>query len=151
MRRDEPVVAGAQRQVDRLVAVGGDVRRDIDLHHLACLLGRHQHRPVERDRRGEMVGFRRHRPGKHVPDRLARHGRHGMHEAALHGHQRHVGAAVVDEQRALGADELDPGARVIGIAGRQDPAGADGKDDAVVHRHGDERRVWRVVLVPVHV
>ena len=62
-----------------------------------------------------------------------------------------IGAAVVDEQRAPGADELDPGARIIGIAGRQDPAGADREDDAVVHGHRDQRGIRRVVLVPVHV
>ena len=69
-------------------------------------------------------------------DLLARHGRQGKADAVGRGGEPVVALAVVEEQRAFGAGDLDPGGAVVGIAGRQVPAAADGHQHAVVHGHG---------------
>ena len=137
--------AGApQREIDRRVALGRQVGGDVDLHHHARVLRRHQHRPVVDHRLEEVHRLRRHRPGVGVLDRLARHGRHRQLHALLHRVQHHVAVGVVDDHRALGADHLDPGGGEVRIARRQAPAAADHEGEAAVHRDRDPLRVGNV-------
>ncbi len=63
---------------------------------------------------------------------LAWHRRHWVLDTALAGVERHFLVAVVDGQGTVSADHLDPGVRVVRIAERQDPAGADRQRRTVV-------------------
>ena len=134
-----------QRQIDRLVAVGGQVGGRVGLHHHARAFRRHHHRLVLDAGFEEMDRLRPHAAGEHVVDLLARHGRHREHLAGLLGVEPVVALGVVENERAVGAGDLDPGRAVVRIALREIPAAADHHHHAVVHRHGGEHHVVRAV------
>src|SRR4051794_18087335 len=60
-----------ERQLHRLVRLGREVGSHVDLHDHARVLGRDQHRPVERDGLEEMHRLGGHRAGERMLDELA--------------------------------------------------------------------------------
>ena len=141
-RRDRLV---GQRQIDRRVAIGGQVGRRVGFHHHARAFRRHHHRLVLDAGFQEVDRLRPHAAGEHVIDLLARHGRHREHLAVLLRVEPVVALGVVENERAFGAGDLDPGRAVVRIVLREIPAAADHHHHAVVHRHGGEHHVVRAV------
>ncbi len=134
-----------ERQVHRLVAVGGEVRRRVGLHHRTCAFRRHHRRGVADAGLEEVDRLRAHAAGVHIADLLARHGRHRELLAALHRVEPMVARGVIEDQSAIGAGDLHPGGAVVRIARRQVPAAADHHHGAIVHRDRAEHDVVRAV------
>ena len=139
------IVSLVSGRLDRLAAVGRQVRGGVGLHHHARAFRRHHHRLVLDAGLEEMDRLRSHAAGEHVVDLLARHGRHREYLAGLLGVEPVVALGVVENQRAVGAGDLDPGRAVVREALREIPAAADHHHHAVVHRHGGEHHVVRAV------
>src|SRR5580698_6989672 len=92
-----------QRQIDRLVAIGREVRRAVSLHHAPRALRRHHDRGVADAGFEEVYRLRPGAAGIDVIDKFAGHGRHRKFLPMRDGVEPVVALGVVEEQRALGA------------------------------------------------